>query len=45
MNIPKSEIEKLSPAVREKLLQWDDYMYRRVRFNMPDSEIHAVAHC
>ena len=45
MNIPKSEIEKLSPAVREKLLQWDDYMYRRVRFNMPDSEIHATAHC
>lgn len=45
MNIPKSEIEKLSPAVREKLLQWDDYMYRRVRFNMPDSEIHAAAHC
>lgn len=45
MNIPKSEIEKLSPAVREKFLQWDDYMYRRVRFNMPDSEIHAAAHC
>lgn len=45
MTIPKSEIERLSPAVREKFLQWDDYMYRRVRFNMPDSEIHAAAHC
>lgn len=24
---------------------WDDYMHRRVRFNMPDSKIHASAHC
>lgn len=45
MNIPASEIERLSPAVKEKFLQWDDYMYRHVIFNMPDSDIHAAAHC
>ena len=45
MNIPKSEIEILSSAVRGKFLQWNDYMYSRVKFNMPDSEIHAASHC
>lgn len=45
MNILKTELEKLSPAVREKFLQWDNYMDRRVKFNMPDSLIHASAHC
>ena len=45
MNIPKSEIETLSSAVRGKFLQWNDYMYSRVKFNMPDSEIHAASHC
>ena len=38
MNIPKSEIETLSSAVRGKFLQWNDYMYSRVKFNMPDHE-------
>lgn len=45
MNIPKVEIDRLSPAVKEKFLLWDDYMFRNVKFNMPDSEIHAAAHC
>lgn len=45
MNIPKVEIDRLSPAVKEKFLLWDDYMFRNVKFNMPDSEIYAAAHC
>lgn len=45
MNVPKQEIDKLTPAVRRLFLQWGDFLYSRVRFNMPDSEIHAAAHC
>ena len=45
MNIPKSEIEKLTPIVKDRFLKWESYMTRKVRFNMPDSEIHAAAHC
>ena len=26
-------------------LQWDDFMHRRVHFNMADSKIHAAQHC
>ncbi|WP_289753410.1 hypothetical protein [uncultured Duncaniella sp.] len=45
MNIPQSEINRLQPTVRNEFLRWDDYMYSHIRFNMPDSEIHATAHC
>lgn len=45
MNIPQSELQKLSPVVRDLFLQWDDFMYRQVKFNMPGSEIHASGHC
>lgn len=45
MNLPKVEIENLLPIARKMFLQWDDFMYSRVCFNMPDSEIHAASHC
>ena len=45
MKIPQSEINRLSPIVKQKFLYWDDYMHRHVKFNMPDSDIHAEAHC
>lgn len=45
MNVPESELRKLSPVVRKLFLQWDDFMWQRVKFNMPESEIHAVGHC
>lgn len=45
MNIPRSEIRSLSPAVKEVFLKWNGFMYRHVRFNKPDSEIHAANHC
>lgn len=45
MKVPKQEIDKLSPTVRKYFLQWRDILYHRVKFNMPDSEIHAAAHC
>lgn len=45
MNIPESELQKLSPAVRDTFVKWDGFMDRNVKFNMPDSEIHAAAHC
>ncbi|MDE5607897.1 MAG: hypothetical protein K2I64_03080 [Muribaculaceae bacterium] len=32
-------------AVRKLFLHWAPYLYERVRFNMPDSRIHAMAHC
>lgn len=43
--IPKNEIDRLSPIVKELFLQWRDFLYDRVSFNMPDSEIHAAGHC
>lgn len=45
MNIPRPEIRSLSPAVKEVFLKWNGFMYRHVRFNRPDSEIHAANHC
>lgn len=44
MNIPQSELDKLSPTVRRLFLKWDDFMHRRVDFNMADSKIHAAPH-
>lgn len=45
MNIPRPEIRSLSPVVKEVFLKWNGFMYRHVRFNRPDSEIHAANHC
>lgn len=45
MNIPKSETDNLNPTVNKLLHKWDDFMDKRVKFNMPDSEFHAAPHC
>lgn len=45
MNLPKVEIDNLLPVAKKMFLQWDDFMYSRICFNMPDSEIHAASHC
>lgn len=45
MNIPKSETDKLTPAVNGMLHKWGDFMGKHVKFNMPDSEFHAAPHC
>ena len=45
MSIPQAELDKLSPTVRRMFLQWDDFLHRRVQFNMADSKIHAAPHC
>ena len=44
MSIPQAEIDKLSPTVKRMFLQWDDFLHRRVHFNMADSTIHGVPH-
>lgn len=43
--VPNKEIERLSPIVKDLFLQWRDFLYGRVKFNMPDSDIHAAGHC
>lgn len=45
MKVPKQEIDKLPPIVKREFLRWRDFMYDKVKFNMPDSEIHAAEHC
>lgn len=45
MTVPKKEIDRLPPIVKDLFLQWRDFLYDRVTFNMPDSEIHAAGHC
>ena len=45
MAIPQKQIDGLTPAVRELFTYWDDFMHRKVHFNMADSKIHAAAHC
>lgn len=37
MKVPQKEIEGLSPIVKDLFLKWRDFLYDRVRFNMPDS--------
>ena len=40
------DILKTQPeAVREQFMHWAPYLYERLQFNMPDSKIHAMAHC
>ena len=43
--IPDKEISLLTKGGKEYFLQWADFMYRCVRFNMPDSELYAATHC
>lgn len=45
MNIPESELCRLSPVVQEMFLRWDEFLYSRVTFNRPDSAIHTEGHC
>lgn len=45
MKVSSQEIDKLSPVVRKYFCEWRDFLYHRVKFNMPDSKIHAAAHC
>ncbi len=45
MIIPEAEMNKLPPIVRDLCRQWAGFMHDRVRFNMPDSPIHALGHC
>ncbi len=45
MTVPQKEIDGLSPIVKDMFLQWRDFLYSRVTFNLPDSEIHAAGHC
>lgn len=45
MIVPYSIIAKLPAPVKIKFKFWRGYMYRHVRFNRPQSPIHAHAHC
>ena len=45
MIVPSDEISRLPSTVKTLFLRWTDVMDIRVRFNMPDSELHAAAHC
>lgn len=45
MNIPESEINNLSPTVRDLFLKWDNFLHQQVKFNRPESSIHAEGHC
>lgn len=45
MKVPQKEIDGLSSVVKDMFLQWRDFLYDRVSFNMPDSRIHAAGHC
>ena len=45
MTVPRKETDRLSPIAKELFLQWRDFLYNRVKFNMPDREIHAAGHC
>lgn len=45
MTIHEHVINDVSPTVRILFLRWRDFMYRNVKFNMPDSPIHSMEHC
>lgn len=45
MLITKDILATVSPSVRREFERWALYMYAHVRFNMPDSPIHAFGHC
>ncbi|MCM1348649.1 MAG: isochorismatase family protein [Firmicutes bacterium] len=44
-HIPLAEVDKLPAVVKEMFITWRDFLFRRVKFNMPDSPIHAAYHC
>ncbi len=43
--VPQKLVRQFPAAVREPFRRCAEYMYENVPFNMPDSEIHAHAHC
>ncbi len=43
--VPPKLVRQLPPAVHEPFRRWAEYMYEHVPFHLPDSEIHAHAHC
>lgn len=43
--ITEKHIEKLPQCVKEEFLKWRDYMYNRIDFYHPESEIHSFIHC
>lgn len=43
--VPAKLVRQLAPVVREPFRRWAEYMYEHVPFQLPDSEIHAHAHC
>lgn len=45
MITPSRFYESLPVAARELFLKWGDFLWNDVRFNMPDSKLHAMAHC
>lgn len=45
MSIPQKEIDRLPSEVKRLFTKWDSFLHDRVIFNMPDSKIHAAAHC
>ena len=42
--VPQKLVRQFPDAVKTAYRQWADFMYERVPFNMPDSEMHSTAH-
>lgn len=45
MKVSDSRIAELSPVVKYMFLKWREFMFYKVNFNLPHSEIHAAPHC
>ena len=45
MVTPSRFYESLPVAACGLFLKWGDFLWNDVRFNMPDSKLHAMAHC
>lgn len=45
MLTPAAFFDALSPSARELFVRWGRFLYSNVRFNMPDSPLHAKPHC
>ncbi|MDE6370031.1 MAG: hypothetical protein K2K92_00915 [Duncaniella sp.] len=43
--VTDSFLESLSPTTLSYFRQWRDFLYQNVRFNRPESVIHAYGHC
>ena len=44
-HIPQKYIDSLPLSARNMFVQWRDFLYNRVKFNRPESVIHAAPHC